>query len=90
MPWSHFTLYRLSRFAVALSLRDASGHNNPRRTRAKIDGIFVFSCGAHNLLRLPRLIATHDQQSAQQHCAINGSESEPTSGAFFQGPKAIW
>ncbi len=29
----------------------------------------VFSCAAHNLLRLPRLIASQDPQYTQQHCA---------------------
>jgi transposase len=35
----------------------------------KVDWIFVFSCAAHNLMRLPRLIATHLQQGSQQTCA---------------------
>ena len=39
------------------------------RGLAKVDWIFVFSCAAHNLLRLPRLIACQDQQEPQQHCA---------------------
>ena len=39
------------------------------RGLAKVDWVFVFSCAAHNLLRLPRLIASQDQQGTQQHCA---------------------
>ena len=39
------------------------------RGLAKVDWIFVFSCAAHNLLRLPRLIACQHQQEPQQHCA---------------------
>ena len=39
------------------------------RGLAKVDWIFVFSCAAHNLLRLPRLIASQDQQGPQQQCA---------------------
>ena len=39
------------------------------RGLAKVDWVFVFSCAAHNLLRLPRLIASQDQQGPQQHCA---------------------
>jgi transposase len=39
------------------------------RGLAKVDWVFVFSCAAHNLLRLPRLIASQDQQGPQQQCA---------------------
>ncbi len=39
------------------------------RGLAKVDWIFVFSCAAHNLLRLPRLIQSHTQQDPQQQCA---------------------
>ena len=39
------------------------------RGLAKVDWIFVFSCAAHNLLRLPRLLATQGQQVPQPHCA---------------------
>ena len=39
------------------------------RGLAKVDWILVFSCAAHNLLRLPRLLASHTQQGAQQQCA---------------------
>jgi transposase len=35
----------------------------------KVDWIFVFSCAAHNLMRLPRLIASHLQHVPQQKCA---------------------
>lgn len=35
----------------------------------KVDWIFVFSCAAHNLMRLPRLIALQDQQGLQHKCA---------------------
>ena len=38
------------------------------RGLAKVDWIFVFSC-APNLLRLPRLLASHTRQGAQQQCA---------------------
>jgi transposase len=39
------------------------------RGLAKVDWIFVFSCAAHNLLRLPRLIASHPLQGPQPSCA---------------------
>ena len=39
------------------------------RGLAKVDWIFVFSCAAHNLLRLPRLLATQLQQDPQPQCA---------------------
>ncbi len=39
------------------------------RGLAKVDWIFVFSCAALNLLRLPRLIAIQPQQDPQQQCA---------------------
>lgn len=39
------------------------------RGLAKVDWIFVFSCAAHNLLRLPKLIASQPQQGPQQNCA---------------------
>jgi transposase len=35
----------------------------------KVDWIFVFSCAAHNLLRLPRLIANRRVQGLGQQCA---------------------
>ena len=35
----------------------------------RVDWLFVFNCAAHNLLRLPALIANHDPQHPQQHCA---------------------
>ncbi len=38
------------------------------RGLAKVDWVFVFSCAAHNLLRLPALIASLAQQDPQQ-CA---------------------
>lgn len=39
------------------------------RGLAKVDWVFVFSCAAHNLLRLPRLIAQHAAEGLQQPCA---------------------
>ena len=39
------------------------------RGLAKVDWIFVFSCAAHNLLRLPRLIANQILQGHQPNCA---------------------
>lgn len=39
------------------------------RGLAKVDWIFVFSCAAHNLLRLPRLIANQTMQDPQPKCA---------------------
>ena len=39
------------------------------RAVAKVDWIFVFSCAAHNLLRLPRLLANHVRQDPQPQCA---------------------
>jgi len=35
----------------------------------KVDWIFVFSCAAHNLMRLPRLIAQQAEQRLRQQCA---------------------
>jgi len=35
----------------------------------KVDWIFVFSCAAHNLMRLPRLIAHQALEGLQQQCA---------------------
>jgi transposase len=39
------------------------------RGLANVDWIFTFSCAAHNLLRLPRLIAQRKTQGLTQHCA---------------------
>jgi IS5 family transposase len=39
------------------------------RGLAKVDWIFVFSCAAHNLLRLPRLLVNQIQQASQPQCA---------------------
>ena len=35
----------------------------------KVDWLFVFSCAAHNLIRLPRLIAQHQPAGLRQQCA---------------------
>jgi transposase len=35
----------------------------------KVDWLFVFSCAAHNLMRLPRLIAQRRPQGLRQQCA---------------------
>jgi hypothetical protein len=35
----------------------------------KVDWLFVFSCAAHNLMRLPRLIAQRTEQGLGQQCA---------------------
>jgi transposase len=35
----------------------------------KVDWIFIFSCAAHNLMRLPRLIAHQALEGLQQQCA---------------------
>ena len=35
----------------------------------KVDWMFVFSCAAHNLIRLPRLIAQRSRQHPQPQCA---------------------
>ena len=39
------------------------------RGLAKVDWSFVFSCAAHNLLRLPRLLAQQAAQGPRQQCA---------------------
>jgi transposase len=39
------------------------------RGLAKVDWVFVFSCAAHNLLRLPRLIERRRMEGLQQQCA---------------------
>ena len=35
----------------------------------KVDWLFVFSCAAHNLLRLPRLIAQQQPEKLMEQCA---------------------
>ena len=35
----------------------------------RVDRVFVFNCDAHNLLRLPRLIANQLRQGSQPQCA---------------------
>jgi len=35
----------------------------------KVDWVFVFSCAAHNLLRLPRMIAQQPTEGLRQQCA---------------------
>src|SRR5271166_5892998 len=35
----------------------------------KVDWLFVFSCAAHNLLRLPRLIAQQEPARLREKCA---------------------
>jgi transposase len=35
----------------------------------KVDWIFVFSCAAHNLMRMPRLIAQQAEQGLREQCA---------------------
>jgi transposase len=39
------------------------------RGLAKVDWVFVFSCAAHNLMRLPRLIAQRTAEGLRQQCA---------------------
>ena len=39
------------------------------RGLAKVDWLFVFSCAAHNLLRLPRLRAQQPTEALRQQCA---------------------
>ncbi len=39
------------------------------RGLAKVDWLFVFSCAAHNLIRLPRLLARQPTQGLRQQCA---------------------
>ncbi len=39
------------------------------RGLAKVDWLFVFSCAAHNLLRLPRLLAQQTAEGLRQQCA---------------------
>ena len=40
-----------------------------RRGLHKVDWIFVFHCAAHNLMRLPRLIAQRQVQGLREQCA---------------------
>jgi hypothetical protein len=35
----------------------------------KVDWLFVFSCAAHNLMRLPRLIAQRHAEGLREQCA---------------------
>jgi hypothetical protein len=35
----------------------------------KVDWLFVFSCAAHNLIRLPRLIAQQQSAGLREQCA---------------------
>ncbi len=39
------------------------------RGLSKVDWLFVFSCAAHNLLRLPRLLAQQQQSTLREQCA---------------------
>jgi hypothetical protein len=39
------------------------------RGLAKVDWVFVFSCAAHNLLRLPRLIGNRRSEGLREQCA---------------------
>jgi hypothetical protein len=39
------------------------------RGLARVDWVFVFSCAAHNLLRLPRLIAQQPTEGLAKQCA---------------------
>jgi transposase len=39
------------------------------RGLAKVDWLFVFSCAAHNLMRLPRLIAQSQAEGLRKQCA---------------------
>jgi transposase len=39
------------------------------RGREKVDWLFVFSCAAHNLIRLPRLIAQQEPARLREQCA---------------------
>ncbi len=39
------------------------------RGLVKVDWLFVFSCAAHNLIRLPRLIAQRQEVSLREKCA---------------------
>jgi transposase len=39
------------------------------RGLAKVDWLFVFSCAAHNLMRLPRLIAQGEAEGLREQCA---------------------
>jgi transposase len=39
------------------------------RGLSKVDWLFVFSCAAHNLLRLPRLLAQQQRSTLRERCA---------------------
>ena len=39
------------------------------RGLAKVDWVFVFSCAAHNLIRLPKLIAQRQDINLREKCA---------------------
>ena len=39
------------------------------RGLSKVDWLFVFSCAAHNLLRLPRLLAQQPRSTLREQCA---------------------
>ncbi len=60
-------------YARSLSRRWLKGTGPLRQVKlrglAKVDWIFVFSCAAHNLLRLPWLLATQLRQPPQPQCA---------------------
>jgi len=38
------------------------------REREKVDWLFLFSCAAHNLLRLPKLIAKQSETELRPQC----------------------
>jgi hypothetical protein len=51
-----------------VKLRGLEKRGLEKRGLEKVDWLFVFSCAAHNLIRLPRLMAP-PQEMLRQKCA---------------------
>ena len=54
---------------AAATCLEARGTPAMPQPESSVDWIFVFSCAAHNLMRLPRLIAHQALEGFQQQCA---------------------
>jgi len=54
------------------------------RGLAKVDWLFVFSCAAHNLIRLPKLLAQQDTEmlgssAPERRLRVQNGSPDPTS-----------
>ena len=53
----------------------------------KVDWLFVFSCAAHNLLRLPRLIAQSQPARLKEQCALSTVEDQKWPSERHEKPR---